>query len=162
MKARFISLSALFTALYAVGVIVLAPISFGVIQCRVADALIALSTVFGWPVIIGVTLGCIAANLYGGLGLVDVVGGSLANFLAAWLGYIIAKRFGTTRKTLFIATLTQSATIGLVVGGYLWILFNLPAPLTIATVLAGSLISICGLGNLLISILKKAARAVYL
>jgi uncharacterized membrane protein len=37
-----VSLTAVFTALYAVGVVVLAPISFQVFQVRVVDALLPL------------------------------------------------------------------------------------------------------------------------
>ena len=49
-----------FAAIYAVAVVALGPISYAVIQIRIADALIPLSIVFGLPVVLDVTLGNIA------------------------------------------------------------------------------------------------------
>ena len=46
MKTRDIALASMISALYAVGVIVFAPISFLIFQVRIADALIPLSIVF--------------------------------------------------------------------------------------------------------------------
>ncbi|MBL7118911.1 QueT transporter family protein, partial [Candidatus Bathyarchaeota archaeon] len=40
-------MAALFAALYAIGVIALAPISFMIFQVRIADALLPLSILFG-------------------------------------------------------------------------------------------------------------------
>ena len=42
-----VTLAAAIAALYAVGVVVLGPISFQIIQVRVADALLPLSMLFG-------------------------------------------------------------------------------------------------------------------
>lgn len=42
-------------ALYAALMMVLAPVSFGPIQLRVADCLIPLSAILGWPVNLGVS-----------------------------------------------------------------------------------------------------------
>jgi hypothetical protein len=61
-----IILSIIFTTLYAVLVFIFAPISFQIIQVRLADALLPLSIIFVWPVIIGTTLEAIISNFYGG------------------------------------------------------------------------------------------------
>jgi len=58
MNTREIVLTAVFSALYATLVISLSPISFGPLQLRIADTIIPLTIVFGWPVVAGVTLGC--------------------------------------------------------------------------------------------------------
>ena len=89
MNVKDLALTTVFAALYAVLVIALAGISFQWVQVRVADALIPLSIVFGWPVVIGVTLGCVISNVVSPLPsvLVDVTFGATANFfasLAAW------------------------------------------------------------------------------
>ncbi len=57
MNTRELTLTAVFAALYAAIVIVLAPISFGPVQLRLADVLIPFSALFGIPAIFGVTLG---------------------------------------------------------------------------------------------------------
>jgi len=82
-----ISLAAVFTALYATLVVILAPISFGPVQLRVADCLIPFSALLGWPVILGVMMGCFVGNAYFMLGIIDVVGGTVANLIAAYLIY---------------------------------------------------------------------------
>jgi len=145
MKARDVSLTAVFGALYASLVVLFLPISFFEIQVRVADALIPLSIVFGWPVILGVTLGNIIANFFGGLGVIDIIGGTLANFTASYLAY-------KTRNTVIPAI-----TIALIVGSYLSLLFDLPLWMMVLSVLVGSLISVTLLGTMLI----KAIRSVY-
>ena len=73
-----VTLTAVFAAIYAVGVVVLAQISFLPFQVRVADALLPLAMLFGWPAVVGLSLGAFVANIFGGLGPVDMVGGAIA------------------------------------------------------------------------------------
>jgi uncharacterized membrane protein len=67
--SRDLALMAVFTALYVV-INVLQMISignptvYGPVQLRVADCLIALAALLGWPVIGGVTVGCFLTNAY--------------------------------------------------------------------------------------------------
>jgi uncharacterized membrane protein len=119
MNTREISLAAVMAALYAALVIVLAPVSFGPIQLRVADCLIPLAAVLGWPAVIGVSLGAFLGNAYYFLGPVDIVFGAVANLLAATLIFRL-------RRRLFPACFAGSLVVGLVVGGYLWIYFPPP------------------------------------
>ena len=81
-------LSAVIAALYAAVSLALAPISFGAVQVRVAEALTLLPVLFP-EAIAGVTLGCFLTNLIGAmtgmniLGFADVLIGTLATFAAA-------------------------------------------------------------------------------
>ncbi len=154
METRKIALVTLFTALYAVCVIVFAPISFLVFQVRIADALIPLSIVFGTPTIIGVSLGNIAANIYGGLGIIDVVGGSLANFLAAYIGWKIASRNFTGSR--FFATVAQNLIVSGIVGSYLAVLFGVPIETGFLGIFLGSIISMNILGYILVLAIERA------
>jgi uncharacterized membrane protein len=119
MDTRDLSLTVLFAALYAVLVIVLAPISFGPVQLRVADVLIPLAALFGWPVVAGVTVGCFVGNAYFALGPIDVVAGPIANLIAATTILVL-------RRRQLLACVAGALPIGIIVGGYLWLL--LPAP----------------------------------
>jgi len=85
-------------------VIVLGPMSFGPIQLRLADCLIPLAALFGWPVVAGVTLGCFVSNAYYFLGITDVVFGTIANFIASLLVWKIGsgKRVKITVNVLAI------------------------------------------------------------
>lgn len=70
-------------ALYAAITIVFAPLSYGVIQVRISEALTVLPFIFPESVL-GLFVGCLLANIYGGLGFIDIVFGSLATLLAAY------------------------------------------------------------------------------
>ena len=129
MRTREIALSAVFSALYATLVVSLSPISFGPLQLRIADAIIPLAMVFGWPVVAGVTLGCFVANVYGQLGLLDYVLGPAANLIAATLFYKL-------RQHPLLACSVGPLPIGLIVGGYLWTFFPPPEVLALPMWLA--------------------------
>lgn len=148
LRSLNISLMAVFASLYAILVIALAPISFSAIQIRVADALIPLSISYGYPVILGVTFGNIIANLYGGYGTIDVIGGSIANFFASYFAYKL-------RKHKVIACLAASLIIGLIVGSYLGILLNLPIIFTVTSITLSSLVSISGIGYSLVILIER-------
>ena len=87
MDSKQISLISIFAALYAIGVVFLAPFSFLPIQITIADALLPLSIVFGMPVVIGLSLGTVVANIFGGLGFIDIIGGTVANFIATFVAW---------------------------------------------------------------------------
>ena len=120
MDARDQALTAIFTGLYAILVMVLAPISFGPVQLRVADCLIPLAALFGWPVVAGVTVGCFLGNAYCWLGPYDVVFGPVANLIAASAILLL-------RKRRLLACVVGALPIGVIVGGgYLWLFFPPP------------------------------------
>ncbi|MGD2142729.1 MAG: QueT transporter family protein [Candidatus Bathyarchaeota archaeon] len=158
MKTRDITLAAVIAALYAALVIVLAPVSFGPIQLRIADCLIPLAALLGWPAVVGVSLGVLIGNSYYFLGIIDIVFGVLANVLAATIIY----KF---RKRLILACLAGSLTIGLIIGGYLWIYFPppsigslvLPAWLAmIVSISISSFVAVSILGYLLVKALEDS------
>lgn len=76
---------AVIAAVYVVLCLVLAPFSYGAVQVRIAEAL-CLLPVFGAEYIIGVTLGCFLANLFGST-IIDVVFGTIATLLACLVTY---------------------------------------------------------------------------
>jgi uncharacterized membrane protein len=135
MDTRDLSLAVFFAALYAVLVIVLAPISFGPVQLRVADVLIPLSALFGWPVVAGVTLGCFAGNAYFALGPIDVIAGPVANLIAATIILML-------RRQRLFACVAGALPIGLIVGGYLWLFFSPPESLSFLPSWAAMIISL--------------------
>jgi uncharacterized membrane protein len=156
-NALNISLSLIFAALYAVCVVALAPISFSIVQVRVADALLPLSIIFGWPAIIGCAAGAAVANVYGGLGLIDIVGGALANFLATYIAFWIAqKKF---RGNWVVAVVAEIAVVTAIVGSYLSYLLATPLAISLAGVFIGTLIATGILGGTILAALQKTTFA---
>lgn len=156
IDAEDLALAAIFAALYAAGVVLLAPISFGVYQVRVADALLPLSMIFGAPIAVGTSLGCLVANVYGGLGIIDVVGGAVANFVACALAWYVG-RGGTARR--FIGSLVETVVITVIVGGYLWIIFQVPVEVGLLGIFGGSIVAINILGFALLEGLHQSGIA---
>ena len=157
MELKELALAALFAALYAILVIVLAPISFGPLQLRVADVLIPLSALFGRPIVIGTAVGCFAANYYFYLGPQDVILGPLANLASSYLIFLLRGRRA-------LACVLGSFVVGFVVGSYLWLFFPPPYPFSYAgppwlamslSITASSLITVGLLGYLLLIALDR-------
>jgi len=147
------TLTAVFAALYAVGVVFLAPISFQVFQVRLADALLPLSILFGWPVVLGLSLGAFVANLFGGLGPVDMIGGAVANFIAT----LVAWKIGRKRPVNVLAAITSEiAIVTIIVGTYLSFLIGLPLTVGLLGIFLGSLVAIGALGGTLFLALSSS------
>jgi uncharacterized membrane protein len=159
VKTSEITLAIVFSSLYAVLLVALAPISYGPIQLRVADCLIPLAALFGWPVISGVTIGCFLGNAYYWLGPQDVVFGTIANLIAATIIFVL-------RNRQFVACVLGSFPIGIIVGGYLWIfftppeIFGLELPVwgaMIASITISTLIAVAGIGYLILKALSSSS-----
>lgn len=154
VTAKWMSIVVVFAALYAAGVVFLAPISFSIYQVRLADALLPLSMVFGIPSAIGLSLGCVVSNVYGGLGIIDIVGGTIANFAASSIAWYIARRSGLTRR--FLGSIVETITITLIVGGYLSLIFEVPLEFGLFGILVGSLIAINIIGFPIEEIIRRS------
>lgn len=84
MKIRDTAIAGLIAAAYTVLSLAFAPISFAVYQVRIAEALTVLP--FLIPAAIpGLYVGCLLANIIGGMGWVDIVIGPLITLAAAFL-----------------------------------------------------------------------------
>ena len=91
-KLRRLTRIAMISGAYVVLSTVLAPISFGPVQFRVAEAL-TLWAIFGYDYAFGLTLGCALSNFIGvatganPAGMMDVIFGSMATLIAGILCY---------------------------------------------------------------------------
>ncbi|MGD0995528.1 MAG: QueT transporter family protein [Candidatus Bathyarchaeia archaeon] len=152
LNTKKLAVVTVFAALYAVGVIFLAPISFGIGQVRVADALLPLSMIFGLPSALGFSLGCIVSNVYGGLGMIDIVGGAGANLVACTLAWYIGRKGRGAQR--FLGTVAETVAVGLIVGGYLSLIFQVPVEISLLGLFIGETIAI----NLIGFPLEEAIR----
>jgi len=152
LNTKKLAVVTVFAALYAVGVVFLAPISFGIVQVRVADAMLPLAMIFGLPGALGLSLGCLVSNVFGGLGIVDIVGGATANLVACSLAWYIGRKGRGAQR--FLGTVAITVAVGLIVGGYLSWLLQVPVEISILGVLIGELIAV----NLIGFPLEEAVR----
>lgn len=145
-KTIFLVQASLIAAVYATITIALAPISYGQIQVRVAEALTILPA-FTPAAIPGLFVGCIVANLYGGGGIIDIVFGSLATLVAAYTSYRMPKKW--------LVPLPPVIVNGIVVGYILNYLYGLPLLITMGWVTIGQAIACYGLGYPLMKVFEK-------
>lgn len=121
MKSSYIAKSAIIAAVYVVITWIFAPISFGhnVFQLRISEALTILP-MYTSAAIPGLFIGCVLSNLiFGGLGIIDLIFGSLATLTAAILTYKLRS------KGKLIALIPPVVVNALVVGTYLkYLLFS--------------------------------------
>lgn len=87
-KVTMITQGAMIAAIYVALCVVFAPISYGEVQIRVAEALTILP-LFTPAAIPGLFVGCIIANLLGGSIVLDVIFGSLATLIGAVGTYML-------------------------------------------------------------------------
>lgn len=133
-------------AIYAILTILFAPISYGMVQVRVSEMLMILP--FFTPAAIpGLFVGCIIANIFGGFGLLDVIFGSLATLLSAFLVSKIANKY--------LAPLPPVIINAIIIGLVLHVVLDLPLYLTILWVGFGQFIACYGLGLPLLLLLEK-------
>jgi len=92
-NVRLVTQAAVIAAAYVVLTLPFAQFAFGMIQFRLAEALTVLAALTP-AAIPGLALGCLLTNtLYpSGLGLIDIVFGSLATLIAAGLTWMLQRR----------------------------------------------------------------------
>ena len=151
-KVTFLTHAAMIAAVYVVLCAVFAPISYGEIQVRVAEALFILP--FVKPADIpGMCVGCIIANVMGGSIMLDVVLGSLATLIGAVGSWHL-------RANRFLVLLPPIAANTLIVPYVLRYGYGvpLPIPFMMLTVGIGEVIAVGLFGNVLLSALVRYRR----
>ena len=130
-------------AVYVVLTVVFAPLSFGNVQIRFAEALTVLPY-FTPAAIPGLFVGCMIANLFGGAIPADILCGSLATLLGAFLSYKI-------RRHKYLVPIPPILANTLVVPFVLYYGYgmHLPIPFMMFTVGVGEIAS-CGVLGLII------------
>lgn len=141
----FLAKTGVIAALYALLTLILYPISYGPIQCRISEAM-TLLPLFFIEAVPALIIGCLIANIFSGV-VMDMVFGTLATALAAITTYII----GRTVKGKIMPFLAAAPPVlfNAFILPLMWMLFTEEPGLywvNFATVLAGQVISVYILG----------------
>ncbi|MDI3299320.1 MAG: QueT transporter family protein [Bacillota bacterium] len=140
---------ALIAAAYAALTVVLAPLSYGPLQLRISEALTLL------PVLVpeaplGLWIGCMLANVAGGLGPWDIFGGSAVTLAAA----LLTRRL----RGSWLAYLPPIVLNGLLVPAYLSPLYHVPYLPTAAAIAASEAIVVVIFGSALLTGFRRLPR----
>ena len=137
----------LIAALYVVLTIIFAPISFGEVQLRVAEALTILP-LFTSAAVPGLFVGCIIANMLGGAVIWDIIFGSIATLLGAIGSYLLRNN----RWLVPLPPILANSAIVPFVLRYAYGV-DLPMPLLILYIFIGEIGGCYILGELLATVL---------
>jgi len=148
---RDLAQGAIIAAVYALLTIFLAPISSGLIQCRVSEAM-SILPYFTFSAVPGLFIGCILANLLTGAPIYDVVLGSLATLLASFITYKLRNRVSK-----YLAPLPSVVVNALVVGALLTYVYQVGVSYWVAAgyVAIGQAIACFALGIPLMKLLER-------
>jgi uncharacterized membrane protein len=151
--SKNLALIAMYAALYAALVIGLGFISYGPLNIRLADAMVAAVPVLGIAGVLGHTLGVFIANLFSTAGLIDLLN-TIPSFVMAFAVYYTYKKTKND-YTVIITCTAYSAVLGATVGWMLSSLYALPLEPTIFYVFIGNFIASVLIGYPLFKVLKK-------
>lgn len=149
-KIYIITRSAIYISLYIALCYVFAPISFGMVQVRIAEALCILP-LFDPYAVVAITIACFLSNLLISVSLIDAIFGSIATFIGLVLIFFIKKDNFYLKMA---PTVISNAIIIPFVLKYAYGI-NEPLWLSALTVAIGEIISVIGLGYLLYMYLNK-------
>lgn len=153
IQSRDITLIAVYAALYAALVVVLGAFSYGPVQIRIADTMLAAVPLLGLPGVLGHTLGVFIANIFSTVGLIDLLN-TIPSFVMSFVVYYVYKQ--TKNDYTVIGTcLAYSFVIGTTVGWMLSSVYSLPLLVTITYVIIGNIIATVLIGWPVFKVLKK-------
>lgn len=150
-KTKLITQAAMIAAIYVILVEVFKPISYGIMQVRVAEILTILPY-FTPAAIPGLTVGVLISNTLGPNGMLDIILGTLASLIAAYLTY--------KTKTKILAPLPPILINALIIGAMLYYIFlgtvdQMALPVIMGWVGLGQAIVCYGLGYPFMLILER-------
>ncbi len=149
-KVQKLTLSAMIIALYVTVMYCTQSFSFGAYQIRIATSMYALSYLFPFLVLPLGLANFIANMLFGGLGLLDMVGGCLVGIVTSSL--IVGIRKLHWNRLLIILPIVLIPGLG--VSTWLSYLLQMPYPALALSLCIGQIIpAICGV--LLIQVLER-------
>ena len=144
-RSVVVATAAVYAAMYVVLAVVFSPISYGVINFRVANVLMGLVPIIGWPAVVGQALGVFIANqpaLGDPLGPIDLIN-VIPSLAFAWIAWKLRHR------SVFLGLALYSVALGISVSYALSYAFNLPLLVEIPQVTAGIFLATAVLGYIL-------------
>ncbi|MCI5675301.1 MAG: QueT transporter family protein [Ezakiella sp.] len=152
---KYVTKAALIAAMYVVLILVqmipAASFTFGAVQLRLAEGLTLLPFVEA-AAIPGVFLGCLISNIIlagvSGLGLVDVIGGSLVTLAAAYLT--------SKAKNKYLAAVPPVLLNGLIVSIWVSYYTNMPYGITVLGIAGGEALSVFLFGGLVLYVYERS------
>ena len=156
LNALRLAQGGLIAAIYVVLTIAFAPVSYGEIQLRFAEALTILP-MFTPAAIPGLFVGCVVANILGGCVIWDIIFGSLATLIGAVFSWMLRKN----RWLVPIPAILSNTIIIPLVLRYGYGLTDIPYLLQVVYIFAGEVAGCYILGELLATVLLPHKKSIF-
>ena len=146
MKHKELARQAVIAAVYTAISLALMPITFGVVQCRIAESMMVLPF-YNRKHTVGLTLGCLITNMFSpSLGMADVVFGTAATFVAClcavWLGAHVRRRRLNAARFVWLVPAVAAAINGVIIGALLYFVLGFPFIASAISVAAGEAVAV--------------------
>lgn len=155
-EVLFMTQAAMIAAIYVVLTTVFAPISFGEVQIRIAEALTILP-IFTPAAVPGLFIGCMIGNILGGAILPDILFGSFATLIGAVLTYMLRNQ---NKVLAILPPIAANTIIVPLVLRYAYAII-VPIPLLMVSVGIGEILSCGVLGLALYFALYKYKNLIF-
>ena len=148
ISVKLVVINAMIAGVYAVLTLAISPIAYSEIQFRLSEIIVFLAF-YNRRYIPGLTIGCIIANLFSPMGMLDIVFGTLSTIIVCIAMYLIENRY--------LAAGAGAIITGMIIGAELWYAFNIPYVINAIYVAVGELIVLI-IGALVFKSLEKNDR----
>ncbi len=154
-RLLYLAQGGIIAALYTALTLIFAPISFAAVQVRIAECL-SILPMFTNAAVPGLFIGCILGNLLGGAVITDVVFGSIATLIGAYIGHLLRKN----RWLVPVPTVISNTLIIPLVLHYAYDV-QIPIYLMMLYILIGEILGSFLLGEILCDFLLRHKRNLF-
>ncbi len=148
ISVKIIVINAMIASIYAALTLVISPIAYSEIQFRLSEIMVFLAF-YNRKYIPGLIIGCIVANLFSPMGLLDVIFGTISTIIVCISMYLIKNRY--------LAAIIGALITGIIIGGELWYAYQIPYLINALYVAIGELIVLI-IGAFIFNILEHNNR----
>lgn len=145
ISVKLIAINAMIAGIYAVLTLMIAPIAYSQIQFRLSEIIVFLAF-YNIRFIPGLTLGCVIANMFSPLGVLDVIFGTISTILVCIAMYKV--------KNKYFAAVIGAGITGIIIGSELWYAYQIPFIINAIYVAIGELIVLI-IGAIIFKILER-------
>lgn len=131
ISVKLIVVNAMIASVYAALTLAISPIAYSEIQFILSEIMVFLAF-YNKKYIPGLIIGCIIANLFSPMGLLDVIFGTISTIIVCITMYVIKNRY--------LAAIIGAIITGLIIGGELWYAYQIPYLINALYVAIGELI----------------------
>jgi len=117
-RSVVVATASVYAATYVALVLAFGQVSYGVVNLRVANVLVGLIPLIGWPAILGQTLGVLIGNTFSTLGPIDLIN-VVPSFVFSWVLWKVRKTSVFLGLALYSLALGVTVSIALSYVGFL-------------------------------------------